>query len=92
MLSLIVEVVFIFFELTFYFSIVSCGLYFKHIMIINDDSSVINKFETSLTDDTRVIIYNHHMFILQATGVFVTARHFRLSPVFMSKVRNIPLE
>jgi hypothetical protein len=26
--------------------------------------------ETSLTDDARVIIYNCHMFIAQATGVF----------------------
>jgi len=37
-------------------------------MIINDNSRVITKFETSLTDDTRVIIYDHHMFIVQATG------------------------
>jgi hypothetical protein len=30
----------------------------------NDDSRVINKLETSLTDDTRVIIYNRHTFIV----------------------------
>jgi hypothetical protein len=36
--------------------------------IVNDDSRVINKLETSLTDDTRVIIYDHHMFIVQATA------------------------
>jgi len=36
-------------------------------MTVNDD--FINKFETSLTDDARVIIYDHHMFIVQATGV-----------------------
>jgi hypothetical protein len=35
--------------------------------IINDDSRVINKLEASLTDDARVIIYDHHMFIVQAT-------------------------
>ncbi len=35
---------------------------------MNDDSSVIKKFETSLTDDARVVIYDHHMFIAQATG------------------------
>jgi hypothetical protein len=29
---------------------------------------VINKLETSLTDDARVIIYDHHMFIVQAIG------------------------
>jgi hypothetical protein len=36
-------------------------------MIVNDDSRVVNKLETSLTDDARVIIYDRHMFILQAT-------------------------
>jgi hypothetical protein len=36
-------------------------------MIINDDSRVINKLETSLNDDVRVIIYDHNMFIVQAT-------------------------
>ncbi len=29
---------------------------------------VINKLETSLSDEARVIIYDHHMFIVQATG------------------------
>jgi len=29
---------------------------------------VVNKLEASLTDDTRVIIYACHMFIVQATG------------------------
>jgi hypothetical protein len=37
-------------------------------MIINDDSSIVNKLETSVTDDARVIIYDHHMFIVHATG------------------------
>jgi len=45
-----------------------CGLHYKLITIVNDDSRVINKLKTSLTDDTRVVIYNHHMFIVQATG------------------------
>ncbi len=36
--------------------------------IINDDSRVINKLEASLTDDARVIIYDCHMFIVQATA------------------------
>ncbi len=49
-----------------------CGLYYKPIMIINDDSAVVNKLETSLTDAARVIIYDRHMFIVQATGVFST--------------------
>jgi hypothetical protein len=44
------------------------GLYYKHMTILNDDSSIVNKLGASLTDDTRVIIYNHHMFIVQSTG------------------------
>jgi hypothetical protein len=40
------------------------GLYYKHITIVNDGSSIVNKFEASLTDDIRVIIYDHHMFIV----------------------------
>jgi hypothetical protein len=38
-------------------------------MIINDDSSIVNKLGASLTDDARVIIYDRHMFIVQATGL-----------------------
>ncbi len=34
--------------------------------IVNDDSRVVNKLETSLTDSTRVIIYDRQMFIVQA--------------------------
>jgi len=37
--------------------------------IVNDDSGVSNKLETSLTDDARVIIYDRHMFIVRATDV-----------------------
>ncbi len=37
--------------------------------IVNDDSRVINKLDTSLTDDARVVTYNHHMFIVQAVLV-----------------------
>ncbi len=39
--------------------------------IVNDDSRVIIKLETSLTDDTRVVIYDLHMFIVQATDVSI---------------------
>jgi hypothetical protein len=45
-----------------------CGLYNKPLMIVNDDSRVINKLETSLTDAARVVIYDRHMFIVQASG------------------------
>ena len=36
--------------------------------IVNDDSRVVNKLEASLTEDARVVIYDRHMFIVQATG------------------------
>ncbi len=36
-------------------------------MIVNDDPRVVNKLEASLTDDARVVIYDCHMFIVQAT-------------------------
>ncbi len=38
-------------------------------MILIDDSRVVNKLEASLTDNARVIIYDHHMFIVQTTGL-----------------------
>jgi hypothetical protein len=46
----------------------TCGLYYKHIMIVNYDSNVINKLGASLSDDARVLICNRHTFIVQATG------------------------
>jgi hypothetical protein len=46
---------------------ISDGLSYKHMMIINYASSGINKLEALLTDDARVIIYDHHVFIVQAT-------------------------
>jgi hypothetical protein len=36
--------------------------------IINYDSSVINKFAASLNDEAKVVIYDRHMFIVQAIG------------------------
>jgi hypothetical protein len=48
------------------------GLYYKPITIVNDDSRVVNKLEASLTEDTRVIIYNRHLFIVQATDHFLS--------------------
>ncbi len=47
---------------------VTSGLYFKLMMIVNDNSRVVNKLEDTLTDDARVIIYDCHIFIVQATG------------------------
>jgi len=46
------------------------GLYYQHTTIVNYTSSVINKLKALLTDDARVVIYNRHVFIVQATGMF----------------------
>jgi hypothetical protein len=43
------------------------GLCHKHIMIVNYDSSVVSKFGASLNDDSRVVIYDRNMFIVEAT-------------------------
>ncbi len=52
---------------------VTSGLYYKPMTIINDKSRVVNKLDSSLTDNARVVIYDHHMFIVQ-----VTDGHFTL--------------
>ncbi len=44
------------------------SLYYKHIAITNYNSSIINRLGASLTDNARVIIYDRHIFIEQATG------------------------
>jgi hypothetical protein len=36
----------------------SCGLYYNPMTIVNDDSNVVTKLETSLTDNARVVIYD----------------------------------
>ncbi len=50
------------------------GLHFKPITIVNDDSKVVNKLETSLTDDASAVIYDLHMFIVQATEASSSSR------------------
>ncbi len=51
----------------FYFS-GPCDLYYKHTMIENYAYSIVNKLEALHTDDARVVIYDRHVFIVQATG------------------------
>jgi hypothetical protein len=46
-------------------------------MIVNYDSSVVNKFKASLTDDARVINYGHHMFLILATGPYFRVEHLK---------------
>ncbi len=43
------------------------GLFYKPMMIVNNDFRVVSKLEASLTDDARVVIYDRRMFIVQAT-------------------------
>jgi hypothetical protein len=47
-----------------FYRIDPCGLFYKPMTIVNDDSRVVNKLEASLTDNARVIIYDRHMFIV----------------------------
>jgi hypothetical protein len=47
--------------------------------IVNDNSRVINNLKTSLTDDTRVVIYDHHMFIVQAIVANARVKHLSSS-------------
>jgi hypothetical protein len=63
----------------------SCGLYYKHITIVKYDSSIFNKLGAPLTDDARVIIYDRHMFIVQAIGMFNIANSFRTNLILTGK-------
>jgi hypothetical protein len=59
------------------------GLYYKHMMIVNDDFSFVIKWSCKLIDDARVVIYDRNMFIIQATVANViknyggTLHHYR---------------
>jgi hypothetical protein len=48
-------------------SVKTIFLFYKPMIIVNDDSRVGNMLEVSLTDDSRVFIYDCPMFIVQAT-------------------------
>ncbi len=60
------------------------GLYYKHMTIINYASIGISKLKASLNDDARIIIYNRHMFIVQATD----SRNFQ-SPILKIQYLNL---
>ncbi len=42
--------------------------------MVNDASSSVNKLKASLNDAARGAIYEHHMFIVQATGSFLSPK------------------
>jgi hypothetical protein len=44
-----------------------CCLNYKHVMIVNDTSSGVIKWSFKLIDAARGVIYDRHVFILQAT-------------------------
>jgi len=46
--------------------VVACIIKYKHIAIINDDTSIVNNDECHL-QMTPVIVYNRNLFIIQAT-------------------------
>jgi hypothetical protein len=39
------------------------------VTIVNDDCSVVSGQSFWLIDDARGVIYDHHMFMIQATGL-----------------------
>ncbi len=47
------------------------GLYYKPMPIVNDDSSIVIKWNIKLLDAARGVIYDCHMFIVQATGALL---------------------
>ncbi len=49
--------------------VITSRLYYKPMTIINEDSRVINKPKTLITDEAGVVIYDRHMFIVQATDI-----------------------
>ncbi len=51
----------------------SNGLYYKTMTIVNGNARIVNKLDASLSEDARVFIYDHHMFIVQATTVCISA-------------------
>ncbi len=56
-------------------------MYCKNIMIVNYDSSIVNKFGVSFTDNARVVIYDRNMLIVQATGLILKIPKY-FTPIF----------
>ncbi len=48
-------------------TIKSSSLHYKHMTIVNDDSRVISKWCSKLSDNARAVIYYRNMFIIHAT-------------------------
>jgi len=67
-----------------------CGLYYKHVTIVNYASSDVNKLKASLNDDARVVIYDRHMFIVQAPvencRKLIDLAGLKIHPLFWLKI------
>jgi hypothetical protein len=50
----------------------TCGLYYKHVTIVNDNSNVVSKWSFKLIDDPRAVIYDRNRFVIQATEACIT--------------------
>jgi hypothetical protein len=61
-------------------------LYYKHVTIVNDDSSIISKWSFKLIDDPRIVIYDYHRFIIQATGACAIKHYRSVMDGFCSKL------
>jgi hypothetical protein len=61
-------------------------------MIVIDNSRVVNKLETPLTDDARVVNYDRHMFIVPATGFNVKKLFSMSSMTHHNKLVRLSLD
>jgi hypothetical protein len=61
------------------FKINTSGLYYKHVTIVNNNSSIVSKWSFKLTDDPRVVINDRNRFMIQKTdGESLLKRFFFL--------------
>ncbi len=66
------------------------GLYYKYVTIVIYASSSVNNLRASVNDDARVVIYDRHKFIVQATGAFDQKFFFSKRNNFVLKKFNKP--
>ncbi len=66
----------------------SSGLYYKHVTIVNDDSSIVRKWSFKLSDDPRVFLYDRHRFIIHAPAKIPSNVCFHPSLIFASTLAH----
>jgi hypothetical protein len=68
------------------------------VTIVNYASSGVSELKASLNDDARVVIYNRHIFIVQATGslndnfTISLSRHLAVKTITNIKILVITLK